>query len=56
MRISQLVVKVFNPKDLDFPSTLALIILSGQMMVYFFQEKWSLYIAIIYLNVILMYF
>lgn len=44
MRISQLVVKVFNPKDLDFPSTFALIILSGQMMVYFFFKKNDLYI------------
>lgn len=39
MRISQLVVKVFNPKDPDVPFTLALIILLAEMMVYFFNKS-----------------
>lgn len=51
-----MVVEVFNPKDPDFPSTLALIILFGQTMVCSFQEKWPLDTAIIYVNAILMYF
>lgn len=34
MRISQLVVKVFNPKDVDSPFTLVLIILLAQMVVF----------------------
>lgn len=39
MRISQLVVKVSDPKDSDFPLILVLIILFGQMMVFFFPIK-----------------
>lgn len=57
MRISQLEVKVFNLKDPGFLFTLALIILFAQMIVHFFNKSdLSRYIAIIYLNAILMYF